>query len=460
MSAYTRLDSGKVQSVIPLELEAGVASEWQLILQAGGVRKQSTGVHATITVAVRRGKGRASVLDEDLFNVERREDRNRLANAAAKNPLLAKTGVDTLLAKVLQAELLTFCRGLWDFEIGNVVIERRGGTLERRETPLLLDPFVVEGGGTILFAPPGRGKSFTGLVWAVLVDAGLFLDDDQGNPVLGATHEAPVMFINLERGQGSVDDRLGNVNQALGLPRDRGIYRVDRRGWNLSDLQEAVAKAVQREGIELVILDSLTRGGFGDMNENLPANRAMDGLNGLGVSWVALAHTSRTDETHVFGSQMFDAAADVMCMMLTQEKGDILGVGVKGTKANDIKVPPLKTLAYHFDARGLDSVRAAYQSEFLLVETQGRVDDVVTALTKFVIEHGETDATTAANALDIQRTTIAKLFSKSPDFVFVRKDGRKAMYAVRSDRDTEQDIPWYLREGGDAAPPPSAQIPL
>lgn len=457
--SYTRTPGGRIQTIVPLEID-GKRSDWQLILQAAGVRKNNTGVHATVTIAVRRGNAPATVLDEDLFNVERREDRNRLASSAAKNPLLVGSGVDKLLASVLQAELLMFTRGLWEYEIGSVEIKRRGGTVERRATPLLLDPFVVDGGGTILFAPPGRGKSFTGLIWAVLMDAGLIFDDEHGNPVVGATREAPVMFINLERGEGSVDDRLGNVNQALGLPRDRGIYRVDRRGWNLSDLQEAVAKAVQREGIQCVFLDSLTRGGFGDMNENLPANKAMDGLNALGVSWVALAHTSRADETHVFGSQMFDAAADVMCMMLTQEKGDLLGVGVKGTKANDIKIPPLRTLAYHFDGYGLDSVRAAFQSEFLLVETQGRVDDVVTALTKYVIEHGEVDATAAANALEIPRTTIAKLFSKSPDFVFVRKDGRKALYAVRSDRDAEQDVPWYLREGGDSAPPPTEQLPL
>lgn len=436
MAEYFRTPTGRIQTLTALN------EEWKLILQASGTRKQATGVHATISVAVQRGKAPPTVLDEDLFNVERREDRNRLGNAAAKNPIIAKTGVDALLGKVIQAELMHFCRGLWEYELGEIQIDRRGGASERVAPSLLLDPYIIDGGGTILFAPPGRGKSYTALIWATLIDAGLGFYDKDERPLIAANRDgAPVLFVNLERGLESVDQRVGNVNQALALPRGRGIFRLDRRGWSLADVLEAVDRSVRREGIRLVVLDSLTRGGFGDMRDNLPANKAMDGLNSLGTAWLALAHTARGDEGHVFGSVMFDAAADIMCQMLTEPRGDLLGVGVRGMKANDIKLPPLHILALHFDEIGLDSVRIAEPGEFLLIETEGAQLDTSDALMRYVLEVGKTSATDAAAALDMDRSIVSRLFSKSGNYAFVGKEGRSAMYSVKAKRDDDEAPP-------------------
>ena len=92
------------------------------------------------------------------------------------------------------------------------------------------------------------------------------------------------------------------------------------------------------------MVDSLSRMGYGNLIDNDPANKAMDALNGLSpAAWAVLAHTPRGDETHTFGSQMFDAAADVTVQLMTDDKtkDDSLGIGLRVDKANAYFRSPL-----------------------------------------------------------------------------------------------------------------------
>lgn len=285
---YERTESGAIQVSIPVE-----GTEHQIVLRAQNVRKERTGVHATVTVGVD-----GMILEEDTFNVERREDRTRLGNAALKNPIIQDLA--PRLKLILDHELLLFLRGLWDFEVGKNEPERRGGALTRTSPPWLVKPYILAKSGTILFGPPGRGKSWTAYAMAVMCDAGYQFFYDV--PVDGA----PAMIVNLERSAESVDARLGDINVTLGLPRERALLRLDRRGRKFQDVADSVARVVEREGVALVVLDSLSRAGYGDLNANEDTNRGMDALNGLGTAWLAIGHTPRGDETHLFGCHSED----------------------------------------------------------------------------------------------------------------------------------------------------------
>ena len=416
-TTYERTEDGAIRRSIPIE-----GTPLHLILIAQNVRKASTGVHATITVGID-----SMILEEDTYNVGRREDRTRLANAATKNPLVGD--LKPRLSLILDHELMLFQRGLWEFEVGANEPERRGGALSRSIPPWLLKPYLLEKSGTILFGPPGRGKSWTAYAMAVMVDAGYQFFYDV--PPDGA----PTMIVNLERSAESVDARLGDINVSLGLARDRPLLRLDRRGRKFQDVADSVARVVEREGVALVVLDSLSRAGYGDLNANEDTNRGMDALNGLGTGWLAIGHTPRGDDTHLFGSQMQDAAADIMVALASEERTDqfgktILGIGVKGTKANDVRRPPLTILAYEFDEIGLTSIRKARPGEFLTIENASAESDVRGQVASYLRAEGEASATAIARDTGLVRATIAKVLSAGPEFEG-RRDGRSTVYRLR-----------------------------
>ena len=415
---YERTETGQIQRALLIE-----GTPHSLILRAEDVRKERTGVHAKVTIGIDSMR-----VDGDTFNIGRREDRTRLANAALKSPLIEDLA--PRLKNILDHELLIFLEGLWEFEVGRNAPERRGGAVERKAPPWLLSPYILRGSGTILFGPPGRGKSWTAYAMAVMLDAGYGFF--YGVPADGA----PVMIVNLERSAESVDARLGDINVAMGLVRDRPIFRLDRRGRKFQDVADSVARVVEREGVALVVLDSLSRAGYGDLNANEDTNRGMDALNGLGTAWLAIGHTPRTDETHLFGSQMQDAAADVMVQLLSEERIDqwgkvVLGVGLKGMKANDVRRPPLTILAYEFDEIGLTAIRKARQGEFLTIENTSANMDVRGQVTSYLQSEGQASATAIARDLNIPRTTIASVL-KGPEFKGER-NGRSVVYSVTTD---------------------------
>ena len=384
----------------------------QLVFQAQNVRKTNTGVHANIVIALNSG-----ILDEDTFNVERMTDRNRLANAAHKS----LNGKGHLITPAdLQHELMLFCRGLWDAKLGPASAERRGGSTERTPPNWLLEPYILACAGTILYAPPGRGKSFTALLWTVSVDAGVSM--------LWPVQQGPALYINLERAP--LDDRLGDINMALGLPRERELLFINKRGSSLAAVAELALRTIEREGVVLATLDSLSRAGMGDMNDNDPANTAMDILNSFGCAWLALGHTPREDATHLFGSQMFDAAADVMVRMATEQQENLLGIALNVSKANDVATGQPQQFAYHFDANGLWGVDRAAEGQFYELPSFKSPRDLVR---DFLMTEGTSDPTTIAAALDLPRTTVQSLLRKDTNtFVFTGKDGRKSLYGVLS----------------------------
>lgn len=417
---YNRTPNGAVQSTVQTE---GV----EVIFQASNIRNERTGVHATISIGFRESGRGAVPLDEDTYNVGRREERERLVNGIYKrNALKAILESSNYDSARMSMDLMLFQRGLWQYEIGSQEAERRGGVTQRSFKPFVINPFVVDGGGTIIFAPPGRGKSWLGMMMCVTVDAGV----DFFWPV----QQGPALFVNLERSAESVDVRLGDINEALGLPRERPLLRLDRRGRSLPDVIDGIQRTVDKEGVKFVLVDSLSRMGYGNLIDNDPANKAMDALNSLSpASWAVLAHTPRGDESHTFGSQMFDAAADVTVQLMTDDKSkdDTLGIGLRVDKANDIrKGRGILQIALEFDDYGLKHIRKARDFEFLEISSQRKVS-TAEQVNDFLRQSGKADAATIADELGIDRSTVAGILRNQEYYVNVGKEGRKTLYGLR-----------------------------
>lgn len=387
----------------------------RLDFRAWDIRKERTGVHAQVEIACQ-----GAILGWSNFNIEKDEDRLRLANSAHKHLDSIK---QIYPSTFLKNDLDQFCRGLDDAMLQVSAPEHMEGAIERVPPTFILTPFAIEGGGTILFAPPGRGKSYTLMLMQVCVDSGC----DKLWPV----RQAKTLLINLERSRESVRARLGNINEVLGFPRRRPIATINARGKSLTDIVRAAERFIQDNGIEIVFVDSISRAGQGDLNDNQAVNKIVDSLNRIAPTWVALAHTPRSDETHVFGGVHFDAGADVVAQLLSeQDEGGPLGLGLNITKNNDTGKWPMWTAALEFNEAGLINVRRAKKGEFPGVEG-GKKMTLRETLIQHLLDVGPAAAQEIANDTGFNRSNIAQLLSQDPVFVKAGRLGRNQLYAVR-----------------------------
>lgn len=386
-------------------------------MTASNLQRERTGVHARV------GLGLNSVeFKWSWMNVERDEDRIRLVNAAFKLMLADRADIATVYpAKFMAMDFDRFCAGLWAKHIAASVATPLIGAALDIPQEFHLDPFIPKDSGIIIFAPPGRGKSYGAMLVGVSIDAGC--------QELWTVNQTKVLFVNLERSKSSIARRLGSVNLALGLDPDRALLTMNARGRRLKDLVDPIRESVLMYQVGLIIVDSLSRVGYGDMNANDAANSAMDDLNSVCESWIILAHTPRDDETHVFGSQMYDAAADVVIRLQSERRERQLGIGFEVTKANDMGAVPMQAIGLEFDGFGLQSVKRANEKDFPLLfasRNMGVKDEVY----EYLLEHGKSTAGEIARELNKKRTNIVPIL-KMDDFTKLPKTGKEQYYGVK-----------------------------
>jgi len=389
-------------------------------LAAREIRRERTGIHARVDVVVN-----GVTLAYSTFNVEKDEDRVRLGNSAFKQYSQNGLAVD-YPATFLKKDLDLFCDGLWDEQMAVMMPEPMVGVAVRAPPSFLLRPYILKDSGTLIFAPPGRGKSFILLCMAVSLDAGL--------SVIWPVEQTPVLFVNLERAKRSVEARLGNVNAVLGVSRERPLHTLNARGRGFLDVLEPVQRYVTEHRIGCVFLDSLSRAGMGDLNENQPANKIIDALNELGTAWLALAHTPRNDPSHIYGSMHFEAGADILVRQLSQQDSHEapLGIGLDLDKANDIPKFPMRILALEFDAAGLTGLRPAKVGEFPEVEGGGKVS-LAHEVREYLLQVGASTATQIAKALGRNRSNLSGLLVRDHQFAAIARKQNQVYYGVRGE---------------------------
>ncbi len=381
-------------------------------------REERSGVHAKLLISCN-----GVTLAWDDLNLDKHEERLHIANAAQRQ--LPESVAKIYTSNDLRRDLDRFAQGLWPAFTARYTPEMMTGDTDSKPLKMYLSPYLLEGGGTILFAPPGRGKSNTALLMAVSVDAGV--------SKLWPVNQCRVLFINLERSRQSLRRRLAAVNRVLGLPPERELLTLNARGKSLQEVLPACRKSILEKGVGLLVLDSISRAGFGDLNENRPVNAIVDALSGLCDSWLALGHTPRASEDHVFGSIHFDAGADIVLQLSScQTEDGTLGVALQITKANDIPIYPQQIWAYEFGECGLINVRRAKSGEFPELEAKQK-RSMVDQIKDFILdqEGGAASATQIEAELGFNRANVSSALRSSGKFVFLRKEGRETLYGVK-----------------------------
>ena len=376
------------------------------------LRSERTGIHGEVEVHLNK-----RLLTRDNFNFDKDVQRGHLAGAANKRTIF-KNISDYYDREKLTVDLQEFTKEAYEKKVReSVVIELVAGD-PFLETNQLVEGLVIKGGGTIFNALPKQAKSFVCMIIAVSVDAGVsqIWQVEQGN----------VLYINLERSASSMIKRLAGVNTALGLDPMRPLRFMNVRGTPLIDIMDSIKYQIEKEDIQLIIVDSISRAGMGSLVDDRPAVKITDALNNLveesDRSWVGIAHRAWSNE-HVFGSVQFLAACDLMIDIEAShnEEKNELGVKVSVTGQNDL--PPSKPsfIALGFDSMGLNSARRATEEEF--PDLMDERDNIRDRIWNYLRVKGKQTTTQIANDLGEVRDSVYKTLKRMEKKNEVSKQG-------------------------------------
>jgi len=389
------------------------------------IRREKTGVHALVAIALSDGSG-DTILAHDTFNIGRHADRTRVANAAHKQ--LGEVHKAAWELIVMQHDLDTTALAtpkMWEEQ--RIEVVRYDAVQVPPPLTFALEPFIINGGGTIFFAPGGSGKSY--LLQAIACSVA------SGNSTLWPVTACPVLYINIERDGGSMHRRERAIMSALGhASEESGVDYLHARGMSLKSVERTAMRWLRdHDGYGGVMLDSLSRGGLGSLNDDEVANTFTDILNGLQSTWWAsIGHTSKGGgEKNVFGSVHFENGADVAVQVKSDQQSGTLGLGLTITKSNDIGKYPTQYLALEFDQPNepVSRMRHARDGEFpdLLPQAVKELDTVREAILSL---GGTATANEIVEATGLNRSNVSDKLNKGQQFVKLPKDGRSQPYGV------------------------------
>ena len=383
-------------------------------------------------------------LDFDDLAFGKRETRTRLIRSAHKKFTKLPLEKPDYTEDTAEDDMLTFCDQAYDYW-SNAVEVTRTEPVEYDPIDFIAKPFVLGGeSGTILFASPGTGKSWFSLLLAVSIDSGK-------KGVIVPNRQANVLYINLERSERSLRRRLLMVNKALVLPFNRSLMFLHGRGKTLPSMASSIKTIIEKEGIEVVILDSLSRSGA-SLIDDVQVNKTMDTLNSFGISWLAIAHTSKSQpgQAHnktVFGSVLQDAASDSVFRLDGVSEGDVMFQKLTLTKSNDFNISAPLAYRWVFETKTTSEGEESAEiiglyhidpSEFPEPEEVEEKKQTQSELTKdqlnYIWHEGSVTSTQFAEHFDRSESWASKKLTSSL-LLSSEQDGRYKRYSVRGEDD-------------------------
>lgn len=390
-------------------------------VSAQNIRRERTGLHADVALFLFEDPPR--LLGRDVFNIGRHEDMIRLCRACHRR--LPKLAQESYPLESLENDVLYFL--LWisrEWESQQFQIDTYQHEIVPPMPEFLINPYILDGGGSILFGPRESAKSYICILFAASIASG-------GEHPWQAP-QRPVLYVNLERDPVSMRRRDWGVARTLGI-KETHIRWLHARGYTMESVARQVRSIATPE--TLVIYDSISRMGMGGLNDDQTANKSADLANGASRTWLAIGHTPRHDTKQLTGSMHFENAADILIRLTKDEHAGRLGIGLKVTKANDFKKPPMEITALTFDEQGLVRCEQSSSKEFpgLLDGYANTSDGHLQQLVEHMVAHGATTATQAAKALQLDRTTISNLFNQNETFVKLHRDNTGQYFGVRQE---------------------------
>ena len=423
----TELNVTLHDNIVRSEVEpmAGLKVEFS----AARVHNRSSGYHASTRLTL-NGK----LLAADLLNFEKHAQRKTLANDA--HAMLPEKLRESYPKLFIKRDLDEFCEAIWETYNSQFKAELVAGDPDSN-TDWFCQPMIMQEAATILYGKRGGGKSVTAVACAVSIQQNVA---DLWFPI----EKANVLYINIERGKKSMARRVARVNTALGLSAYEPLLMVNARGKSLDHIYDQARRSMRANDVQVVFFDSISRAGVGDLNENQPANQVMDMLSDLTPTWMAVAHMTEQEggKSKVFGSQMYENAADVVIKLDSDRQGDTLGVGMEIVKANDTRLGQEKYFKYEFDGdHGLAAITPSSLKEFPDLDNKSlsAADEI-----ELFIDNAPLNRATSseiAQGLNRDQSNVSKILARQTHrFYKFPKNGREQPYGLVSRLGAEEGM--------------------
>lgn len=316
------------------------------------IRREKTGVHALVGILID-----GNLLAHDTFNIGRNTDRRSLVRSAFES--MGEVHQGMWPRNVMQKDLDIACLltpRMWETDRIEITSYEVGQSIP--DTTFAIKPFILQGGGTVLYAPPGSSKSYLSQSMGLAI-----VNGDQ--KLWDVDVASPVLYVNLERSPVSFQRREMALRRAMGV--SNGAQYLHGRGMTLRSLHRAIRTWLEKNGGGGLILDSISRAGLGDLNSNETANSFVDMMHSLEPAWwLAIGHTPRDAADHIYGSVHFDAGEDIGVKVASQSEDGVVGVSLTITKANDIGYfhPTYIALNFNEPDQPVVGIRRADSMEF------------------------------------------------------------------------------------------------
>ena len=391
------------------------------LITAQNIRREHTGLHADIAIFLMESPPR--LIARDVFNVGRHEDVVRLCRACHRR--LPRMAQESYPLENLENDLLYFLLWVsreWEGQQFSIM------DYEDQQAPppqtFILFPYILDGGGTILFGPRETGKSYICIQFAAAIANGL--------NSLWTTTKRPVLYVNLERDPASMRRRDYYVARAFGVPRTN-IKWLHARGYGM----EAVARQVKRiaNPDTVVFYDSISRMGIGGLNDDQTANRSSDLANWASRTWVAIGHTPRGDNSHLTGSMHFENAADILVRLTKDEAGGAVGLSLQVVKANDFSKPEAEIISLTFGEEGLAKIESSSSKSFpgLIGTGDDTTKKRIARINECLDLIGSGSAEDVHTATGIARQHISSIFRNTPTLYRVTHKQGNTIFWCRRD---------------------------
>ena len=382
----------------PKELSNG----YRIDFTVRNIRREKTGMHAFVAITSATPGADADnvdILAHTNFNIERDEHRTRLVNSAYK---MVENGLkETYSSTDMKRDIDALC--LWlarKFEEQRVEVEYWNPAEAYEAPPFVLEPYLLDGAGTIVYGPPGAGKSMTCQAMGLCIVS--------GNQSIWTLQQRPVIYVNLERPKNSMNFRESKLRETLGIDPNDSPERmgyIHARGMGLKQVSKRLKRFAKENPNGVVILDSISRTGLGDLVSNETANSFTDIMNGLGLTWLGIAHMPH-DGDHIFGAMHYGAGADITVQLNGDEDGDVVGIKLETKKANDTGKGEhsVSFLAMEFvKGQGLISFRKAQSEEFVKFAAELKGEP---AIMQYLLDNGRSTYTTMLANSNIDKDAV------------------------------------------------------
>jgi len=383
-------------------------------------RHERTGIHGRAIIALNE-----KVLGYHSFNLEKDDERDRFARRCWKR---MDDGRQSAYPETeLIHDLDIICNWvITSWETDRLTIDTIGDEEHGVALSFPIYPYLLEGAGSIMFAPPGSGKSYIALVMAMCIANGLDKPFE--------SYKRPVLYVNLERPRNTFVVRDRAVRNALGLDQGSNVTYLHGRGFNLRSIVPKLKEYAREHPDAVVFLDSVSRTGLGTLLDDTTANQFTDMMNEIGLTWLGIGHTPRGDDKHVFGSVHFTAGCDIEIRLVSAEQGKTLTAMLETVKSNDGPLHWKTAVALEFGEtaqEGLVGVRRTTVDDNIAIASQS-TDEVLRISQAIAQLDGEASPTMIQEVTGIKLPNISSRLQDTSKFVFIRRDGRNKLFGLKA----------------------------